>query len=1017
MASNPFETAQFGTGVLDLYHENAAIVRTAVPLPQLPSGGCNYVDLTPGANGSRCGCRRFWSSHPGSPLVDQAGWCMCNHHACYHDDRPRNSQPQQQPAEMIHMPAAAQITENLQAIQTLDAMSPALDLVSAKEATAMLGPELLSFNGASPLSFLQKPIDEHYNSLGAVPTPQQASSSMPDTLAWADPAPHTQPESPTALPSIPPQSLISQATSSNSSVHAKYLRPFAGKGLHTLSSNNPSIVPQPSIVHPSLPESLFQQKTESIEESFVFLTADEESTPRPDTATTQIEPRAAAAAAAATASSEAIPTETLKNLTDIVGAHSQRLDKLETVSFSDSAHEECSDRYESIDLRVIELESKMEDIEKRVIDNDSTNCYPDDAATPIEDTSVTSSAASRPNYSQEVYSQLQSLQAQVDQLQSVIPSWNHAWEVEVVFIPFPLGRLWQPIHQFKADPNIDNEDDWTQLPMTLSTSRSRAQSPFLEDWPAHNREIEWLLPRACSDKGVADWRLRSRGLVKKIVVKDPDARSVNIAMLAAFGNVFRDMQMYARPQSPLSKASKYMGLRSPWIPLRKIHKDSRLRFLGPEEMLTPALWDVQFLNSVMMRSPEPRLFVTHPDAYLQTHEAYESSWTWTRLQEMPPAYDVTESQEAPEIDRLEECWAWNEQLDGPLATQVPSKIPRQERNRVSISPSVEIFPTSLLWLESSSATVHRQSVITRSKESVPPFPRTPSAPITAITHHTASGAISKRRLSSRGQSRRSSPALQSLPQAGVAKRRQTRESSGYAQHTPRPTKSPSPAPSVYRNRQRSRSATPGWGITPGRGPTPGRGTTPGDYATPHSNAPLQELRMEREASSFREQSVAMADADDYESEDIDSSNYMDEDDESYSDEGYDGCKEDGEEGDISTIYAPQGSQLLKSSQSAPQNSSPPQQPRPLSRDNPWPGVEDQGLNNHPDMENIAPRTDSRPIDETHHSDGENIDPNLMDMEDESDNSGPSEYPSTPRGWHNQTTGEFVIHRDDQDKRA
>ncbi|KAM0453521.1 hypothetical protein ACHAPV_006307 [Trichoderma viride] len=1005
MASDPFEAAQYSADIFGLYHENATIVRAAVPLPQLPSGGCNYVDLTPGAHGSRCGCRRFWSSQPGSPLLDQAGWCMCNHHACYHDDHPRNSQPQPQPAETISMPATAQITENLQAIQGLDAMSPVLELISTKEASAMLGSELLSFNGASPLSFLQKPIDEHFNSLGAVPTPRQASGSMPDTLAWTDPVRYTQPESPAAPASIPPQSLMSQTTSNNSSIHAKYLRPFGGIGLHTLSSNNPSLVPMQSIEHPSLPESLLQQKTQGIEESFAFVTADEESTPRPDTATTQIEPRAVAAVAA---SSEAI--ETLKNLTDIVGTHSERLDKLETASFSDNAHEECSDNYELMDIRVIELENKMEDIEKRALDNDSTNGHPDDVATPSSDASTTSSSANRPGYSREVYSQLQSLQAQVDQLQSVIPSQNHAWEVEVVFMPFPLGWLWQPVHQFKAALNIGNEDDWTQLPMTLSTSRSRAQSPFLEDWAAHDRDVEWLLPRACSDNGVADWRLRSRGLVKKIVVKNPDARSVSVAMHAAFGNVFRDMHMYARPQSPHSKASRYMGLQSPWIPLRKIHRDSRLRFLGPEEMLTPALWDVQFLNSVMMRSSEPRLFVTHPDAYLQSYGAYESSWTWTRLQEMPPAYDVTESQETPEIDRLEECWAWNKQLDGPLAAQLPSKIPRQEERRVSISPSVEIFPTDRLWSEPTSTTIHRQSVLAWSKESVPPFPRTPSAPIHAITHQSASGAIPKRQLSSRGQSRRSSPAILNLPEASVTKKRQTRDLSGYARHTPRLTESPPPTPFDFA-RQRSRSATPGRGITPARG------TTPGGYATPHSiaNAPLREISMEPEKSRFREQSVAMVDADEaYEGSE--SSGFMSEDDESYNNEGGDVGEQEDEKENISTISAPLGSRLPVASQSGPQSSSPPRQPHPSSRDNLWPGVQDPGSGNHPNMENIAPPTNGEPID-GNHSDGENIDPNLMDVEHESDHSGPSEYPSTPRGWRDQTSGEIFIHQDDRDKKA
>jgi hypothetical protein len=68
------------------------------------------------------------------------------------------------------------------------------------------------------------------------------------------------------------------------------------------------------------------------------------------------------------------------------------------------------------------------------------------------------------------------------------------------------------------------------------------------------------------------------------------------------------------------------------------------------------------------------------------------------------------------------------------------------------------------------------------------------------------------------------------------------------------------------------------------------------------------------------------------------------------------------------------------------------------------------------MENIAPPAHGEPIDDNH-SDGENIDPNLMDVEHESDHSGPSEYPSTPRGWRDQTSGEIFIHQDDRDKKA
>jgi hypothetical protein len=149
-----------------------------------------------------------------------------------------------------------------------------------------------------------------------------------------------------------------------------------------------------------------------------------------------------------------------------------------------------------------------------------------------------------------------------------------------------------------------------------------------------------------------------------------------------------------------------------------------------------------------------------------------------------------------------------------------------------------------------------------------------------------------------------------------------------------------------------------------------------------------------------------------------SSSCMSEDDESYNNEGGDLGEQEEEKENVSTISAPRGSRLPVSSQSGPQSSSPLRQlPRP-SRDSvdEWPGVQDPGSGNHPNMENIAPPAHGEPIDDNH-SDGENIDPNLMDVEHESDHSGPSEYPSTPRGWRDQTSGEIFIHQDDRDKKA
>ncbi|KAL7808221.1 hypothetical protein V8C26DRAFT_413915 [Trichoderma gracile] len=818
MASAPFDPLQFGADFYNLYQGTAAIAPTSAP-PQLPSGGCNFVDLTPGAGAPRCGCRRFYSQPAGGNLLDQSGgWCMCNHHACYHDERPQH---QQQPPEAILTPTAAQALERLQTMRLRQTMSPEPDLLLRQRATSIPAPELLGPNDADPLSFLNKPFDVPFDTLSAVPTPRQASSSsMPDTLAWDGVVRPSPPDPDPSWPSIPPQCLMSQGASrsSTASSRARYLRPFAGKGLQTLGNK------EPVNAQAGLRESLSDQRIASIEEP------DEESTPRPSTATTQVADE-----------SETPPREALRNLTETVDAHAQRLDRLESLSVSGSVYEEYQDKYENMDTRVLELEGRVEDIERRMLD-DSFLGRPnteDDAATPStasvtsSTASVTSSTASRQGRSDQVHVQLQSLQTQVNILRSAIPCPEHAWEVEVVFLPFPLKRIWRQIHQFNLGPMVDSGSQSSQSHHTQNASKFRDASGRLETWrAAQGHDWEWLLPRACNDQSIIDLRLRSRGLIKKIRVTGPDARSVSTAMRGAFGNVLRDMQMYNRHQIPGLKAPESMGLQSPWIPLRKIHKDSRLRFLSPEEMLTPALWDVQFLNSVRMEAAQPRLFVTHPGAYVQDLKAYESGWTWQKLKkEVPPiCADESESQQVPDPARPErDCWAWNDNLDGGPIVQPPG---RERRHRsVSISPQVEYFPASTSWSSSFTDAAHHQPTILKSREeSVPPFIRTPSAPLSSMAPQTMYGAPRKRKASSsRRQSRHSSP----LVYAGVKKSQSTRGPPVHHPISPRPTVSPSPAPDRPERRDR----------------TIIRGTTP---ATPHSMFAPRGILTERDAFDMDE---------------------------------------------------------------------------------------------------------------------------------------------------------------------
>ncbi|GJN70963.1 hypothetical protein PLIIFM63780_002446 [Purpureocillium lilacinum] len=940
MAATPFDPSHPATNFFDIYNDATAPARGAMS-PTLPCGGCNFVDLTPGANGAKCGCRRFWVRQaPGSPVMDQSGWCMCNHHACFHDQgfRDRDGPPAE-----VNIPNPGQ--ENERPRTGREPLSPVIG-ISLKTPPAVPGMEFSSF-GPGPLSFIHDMPQEENRQSGGLVTQAKPPGSMPDTLAWGDVFQSPTPASANMLPPIPSQCLLpSQTASTTSSYQAKYLRPFAGKGLQTLSGAT-GVKPRGPTEQPKELVSVAEEHARQVETfEFVDHGDEDEAASRPGTAT-QTEPRAAAA-------SSDVKPEMIRQLADAVGDHGQRLDKLETVSFHDDWHE----RWDNMDVRMTELETRVEEVEKFSNDNASVvhvrRGRDEDAATQSMVSVSTSTTGKSAVHSQDVMSQIQSLQAQVTHLQSYLPSPNYAWEVEVVFLPFPLKRLWQPIHQFKPESATLSNDDWTQLPMTHSTMTRRSQSPFPNDWAAAEHDAEWLLPRACGNTSVVDKRLRSRGLIQKVAVRAPDHRSVQTAVQSAFGNVFREMQMRPRMHSTDPRFVRLLGLQQNWVPLRKIHKDSRLRFLSPAEMMTPSLWDVQFLNSVMMRSSEPRLFITHPNAYLQDIQAYETGWTWQRVRELNRVYqDVTESQEVPEADAMEEHWSWSEQLDEPPSAHTSMSM-RQERARASMSP---LIVHNHSWRRSMSPAVERiQSPMPMlRRDSLPPHIRTTSLPVAAQAR--SSPTVDKRRVASYGQSRRSTPSVRAMSQAGVMKRRRTRSPSHH-RFTPRWTASPSPMPQGLSDRQ-----------------VP-RGTTPFAYATPYSNAPLQELRPVRSSSVARtateylpEYDNPLAHIDIYESA---------------SDESYvDGDEEEEDESvtseDIVTHVPPLGDS----------------QQWQLPEDEPWPGIEDRARDRL--------------------SDGENIDPIQQpnDGQHSEASSQPSEYPSTNHAWPEGDDGAgFDIHEDE-----
>ncbi|KAG5927005.1 hypothetical protein E4U53_002939 [Claviceps sorghi] len=952
-------------------------------VPALPQGNCNFVNLTPGANGTKCGCRRFWPRHNlGSSLGDQNAWCMCAHHACYHDQQgPHDGLPSQYTQHQVSFAPGGQ--ENERGREGRIPLNPVVDVPMGCVQVTPPPIDFAAFSPGLPLSFVHDLPEFADETCKANTHSPQPPESMPDTLAWDDclgPSSASvccqtgQSEVAAAMSHVSPQQrTLLQTTCTTSSARTRNLRPVRSQALDTCPRNTStpdlscSQKPAQDGTTPSRPQ--LKDDDGQRNNSFVLVGSDEKGVEgsRPETAT-QMEPRAVAA------QDEQHPRETLRSLYDNICSHEARLDRLETVSFSAHGHEDCSDKHDHMDLRVTDLEQRMDGVEKTLAQSAQvTDVRDDDGTTSVA--SAGASTASRLN-PDEIMEHISNLQARVTHMQSFLPSHSFSWVVEVVFLPFPLNRLWQSMSQFKSDHAVSS-DDWTQMPMTSSSINARSQSPFAvgDDWVTRKREAEWLYPRACGDKSTQDRRLRSRGLIQMVSFCDPDAKSVQTAIHKAFEPEFRTMGIAPRRDASNPLVSKYLALQETWIPLRKVHKDSRLRFLSAAELLTPASWDVNFLHSVTMKAVQPRLFITHPDAYIQDYGAYETGWTWQRIRDMEEVCaDVTESQEAREADAVEHCWHWNEQLDGAPKTLTVSSV-RQSCERRSTSPFCIGSSASKRRLRSTSSSAVRESYHMASgrRASRPPRIRTSSSPtISAIRAVPASAG--HRGIVSHGHSRQSSPFARGLSQPGVQKRLRSTRSPSYPRHTPRWTVSPSPIPAGLTKRQ----------VT--------RGMTPLAYATPHSNAPLQELRPIRCSSLARKTSDPLGVA--YATDELfDIEIYESGSDESCLDDGNGGDDDDDEddqeeEEEKVPRHAAGYPRILDDMRHDSHG-------RQLPEDEPWPGIEDW-----PDA-----------------CGGENQGPQHASLDDDQDSnasSQPSEYPATQRAWQPMecdVEAGFYIHED------
>ena len=644
---------------------------------RLPSGGCNYTNLASGANAARCGCKKYWDKAlvGSNTNAGATGFCMCEHHACYHDGFPDK-----------HSFAASNAQQVLRE-----------SVVHAQDGTL------------TAILDVEKPT-----------TPV----GMPDSMQWS----RYLHGSSQGLPPIPSQCLLpSDNGSMVSGSHSSYYRPFGGQGLDTfriplapaqIPKVNPMVPPpgmqiyedQYGVQHlqsitdvatPSVRNSqdnLMDVRAHATSAAGHLQNIEKRLASQQSVALRPVSPQKAKVLSERRPETEPSRSPSLSQDQQLVlhvqplrdpgdmparmDNHEQRLDQLENVSFSHPAIDQVQEAQEHLEDRVGNLEHRISDLETVQLANDAGSISTRRSVEQSFD-SCTSVAASATPYTE--LSRVEALEAQVAELQAIAPpSYSRPWEVEVVILPFGprLAGIWSAqdaITQVSRSGSVTPRRSQTQTSSQVLGQARLVLHERATTWESSladfaGRDTSWLMAKACGVGSKIDQRLRSRGLVRQIQIYGPDARDVEAAVLRAFGelpNIICDdpySQQDENTNAIPRQLRSFIGLQASWIPLRKVHKDSCLRFLTPAEMVTSSSWNVAFLSSsvAMRHSGLRRLYVTQRDAYVQAFDGLSTNWTWQKLRQLPRVYnDASDAGHTPEADAQEECWQYDARLDPP----------------------------------------------------------------------------------------------------------------------------------------------------------------------------------------------------------------------------------------------------------------------------------------------------------------------------------------------------------------
>jgi hypothetical protein len=535
--------------------------------------------------------------------------------------------------------------------------------------------------------------------------------------------------------------------------------------------------------------------------------------------------------------------QSMPNVANTMEDISGRLALLENNNSFNNVHPDDLQRhFETFDGRLIDLENRMDEHDKLHQAIDQDNSSHSNTRRPIttlagsfgSNCSVQSATSSALIIAaidrKDVESSLGGIKDRLDVLEAAaMPTSFNPWEVEVVLLPWgrDLRGIWfssdEPMHDPSKGTTQDSEE-WTQArSSTLGQSRppigrvsetdsspipdtrhsSRSSHPFsdtesgwssqaISDWAAGSAD-ELLFPKACGSNNLVYKRLRSRGFVKDVTLVSASSKDIQATLSHAFDDLLEHLKYTDEDEHPT--INTYPGLRASFVPLRKVIKDSRLRYLTPAEMSSSALWSAQFLSSgVLMRvsGGKKRLYVTQREAYVQSKDQMGSSWTWQELRQLPRHQTDPDSQmdgndeqcqpQVAEADAREACWSFYAAYDAP-----PPDVNASFGSHHSVGLELSMRPADRGWRRSMTPTS-----ILKNRQPISPLsefhPQRPgqvrNRTVSASLVDPAMSGSSKRRLHSSPVKQSSAPQMASrAPSVNVARIKRRRVTNSSSPHT------------------------------------------------------------------------------------------------------------------------------------------------------------------------------------------------------------------------------------------